>query len=349
MILVTGGAGFIGSNFVHQWIEKEQKPLLNLDKLTYAGHLQNLASLQKNPLHKFIQGDIADRKLIQNLLQTERPHAIVHFAAETHVDRSIHAPEDFVHTNVHGSFHLLDEARKYWQALPEDKKHTFRFLNVSTDEVFGSLEPTDPPATEEHLYCPNSPYSASKASFDHFIRAYNITFGFPAITTYCSNNFGPYQFPEKLIPLMIVHALEGKPLPLYGDGQQVRNWLYVGDHCEALRLLLAKGRPGERYNISSDAEWTNLALIHLLCKILDEIKPTSQPYSKLISHIKDRPGHDRRYALDSGKLRRELGWKPKKTFEEQLRETVQWYLHNPTWITNAQSAEYQAWIASHYA
>lgn len=350
MILVTGGAGFIGSNFVLHWIREEKTPLINLDKLTYAGNLNNLAELEHNSLHKFVQGDIRNRQLIQELLQLHRPSAVVHFAAETHVDRSIYHPEHFIQTNVLGTFDLLDETYSYWKNLTQSEQQSFRFLHVSTDEVFGSLKPGDPPSKEGGPYAPNSPYAASKAASDHFFRAYYQTYGFPAITTHCSNNYGPFQFPEKLIPLMIINALQGKPLPIYGDGKNIRNWIYVEDHCEALRLVLAKGKAGETYNIGDNQEYTNLSVVNTICSILDELKPDSHvPHASLITHVKDRPGHDRRYALDCSKISRTLGWRPRDTFANNIKKTVAWYLRNMSWIENVISGEYRDWVRTHYA
>ncbi len=327
MLLVTGGAGFIGSNFVLSTLAQAGETIVNLDKLTYAGSLKNLEALRGDARHTFVQGDIADRVLVRGLLERHRPRAIVHLAAETHVDRSIEGPAEFVQTNVVGTFCLLEEARAYWSALAAPERAAFRFLHVSTDEVYGSLGPGDAPFTEETPYAPNSPYSASKASSDHLVRAYHHTYGLPTLVTNCSNNYGPHQFPEKLIPLMIHHALAGKPLPVYGDGQNVRDWLYVADHCAALREVLARGRPGEVYNVGGGAEMKNLDLVKTLCALLDDAKPrTGGSYAGLITFVKDRPGHDRRYAIDSGKIRRELGWQPQESFESGLRKTVRWYL-----------------------
>ena len=327
MLLVTGGAGFIGSNFVLSTVAQAGEPVVNLDKLTYAGSLRNLDALHGDARHTFVQGDICDRALLRKLLEHHRPRAIVHLAAESHVDRSIEGPAEFVQTNVVGTFSLLEEARTYWMQLAAPERAAFRFLHVSTDEVYGSLGPGDPAFTEETPYAPNSPYSASKASSDHLVRAYHHTYGMPTLITNCSNNYGPHQFPEKLIPLMIHHALAGKPLPVYGDGLNVRDWLYVEDHCTALREVLARGRPGEVYNVGGGAEMTNIDLVRTLCALLDEAKPrTGGSYESLITFVKDRPGHDRRYAIDSGKIRRELGWRPQETFESGLRKTVRWYL-----------------------
>jgi len=351
MILVTGGAGFIGSNFVLDWLSSEGSPVVNLDKLTYAGNLENLASLSGDGRHIFVQGDIIDRALVAKLLAQHKPRAIVHFAAESHVDRSIHGPEDFVTTNINGTFHLLEEVRAYWSALPETEKVAFRFLHVSTDEVYGSLGPNDPAFSETTPYAPNSPYSASKAASDHLVRAYHHTYGLPTLTTNCSNNYGPYQFPEKLIPLMIHNALFRKPLPIYGDGLNVRDWLYVGDHCSGIREVLAKGRVGETYNIGGCNEKTNLEVVNTFCAILDELQPRQdgKPYASLITYVKDRPGHDRRYAIDAGKIMRELGWKPSESFETGIRKTVRWYLDNQDWVSHIVSGEYKNWLATNYS
>lgn len=351
MIIVTGGAGFIGSNFIHNWIATEKTAVVNLDKLTYAGNLNNLADLVHNSLHHFVQGDIGNRELVHALLQKYRPSAIINFAAETHVDRSIRNPNNFVQTNIINSFALLDEAFNYWKELSSEEQASFRFLNISTDEVFGSLSPEALSTQEESPYHPNSPYSATKASFDHLVHAYQETYGFPTLTTYSSNNFGPFQFPEKIIPLMIVNALQGKPLPIYGDGNQIRNWIYVVDHCEALKLVLAKGKPGSRYNIGDTKETVNLDLVHSVCRLLDEIKPDNPvtPHRQLIKHVKDRPGHDRRYSLDSSKIRNELGWSLKYDFETNLRTTIHWYLDHLSWLENVINGEYRAWVTTHYA
>ncbi|MBZ0104723.1 MAG: dTDP-glucose 4,6-dehydratase [Sulfuricella denitrificans] len=350
MILVTGGAGFIGSNYILDWIADEKTPVVNLDKLTYAGNLNNLAALESDASHIFVQGDICDGALVGSLLREHKPRAIVHFAAESHVDRSIHGPAEFIQTNINGTFSLLEEARAYWQALQGDEKEAFRFLHVSTDEVYGSLGPDDAPFSETTAYAPNSPYSASKAASDHLVRAYHHTYGLPTLTTNCSNNYGAYQFPEKLIPLIILNALNGKPLPIYGDGQNIRDWLYVGDHCTAIREVLKKGRLGETYNIGGWNEKTNLDVVHTVCGILDELKPAANgnPYSSLITYVKDRPGHDRRYAIDARKIERELGWKPAETFETGIKKTVRWYLDNAGWIQNVTSGEYRTWIGQHY-
>jgi dTDP-glucose 4,6-dehydratase len=349
LILVTGGAGFIGSNFVLQWIQAETDPLVNLDKLTYAGNPENLSSLKGNARHIFVRGDIGDRTLVAKLLQEHKPRAIVNFAAESHVDRSIHGPVDFVQTNIMGTFALLEEARAYWSALAQPEKNQFRFLHVSTDEVYGSLGASDPAFTETTPYAPNSPYAASKAAADHLLRAYHHTYGFPAITTNCSNNYGPCQFPEKLIPLMILNGWNQKPLPVYGDGKNIRDWLYVGDHCAAVRLALAKGRPGDAYNIGGHGEMNNLDVVKAVCALLDEARPPHAPHNKLISFVKDRPGHDRRYAMDSRKIQAELGWKPQETFATGLRRTVEWYIDNMKWADRVTSGEYQRWIETNYA
>jgi dTDP-glucose 4,6-dehydratase len=334
MILVTGGAGFIGANFVLDWIANSDEPVVNLDKLTYAGNLETLASLKGNPKHIFVQGDIGDSALIDRLLAEHKPRAVVNFAAESHVDRSIHGPEDFVQTNVLGTFRLLESVRGFWSALPADEKTAFRFLHVSTDEVYGSLSKTDPAFTEEHKYEPNSPYSASKAASDHLVRAWHHTYGLPVLTTNCSNNYGPFHFPEKLIPLMIVNALAGKNLPVYGDGMQVRDWLYVKDHCSAIRRVLEAGRLGETYNVGGWNEKPNIEIVDTVCALLDELRPRAdgKPYKEQITYVTDRPGHDRRYAIDARKLERELGWKPAETFDTGIRKTVEWYLANSEWV-----------------
>lgn len=349
MILVTGGAGFIGSNFVLDWLAHSDEPVLNLDALTYAGNVHNLDSLRGDPRHVFVHGDICDRALLDRLLATHRPRAIVHFAAESHVDRSIHGPGAFIRTNVQGTFTLLEAARAHWQALPADEKAAFRFHHVSTDEVYGSLGPQEPAFTETHPYEPNSPYSASKAASDHLVRAWFHTYGLPVLTTNCSNNYGPYHFPEKLIPLMIVNALAGKPLPVYGDGLNVRDWLYVTDHCNAIRTVLAHGRVGETYNVGGWNEMTNLEIVRTVCALLDELRPDpAGPHSRLITFVKDRPGHDRRYAIDARKIERELGWRPAETFATGIRKTVQWYLDHPEWVAQVQSGAYREWIATQY-
>lgn len=351
MILVTGGAGFIGANFVLDWLAQTGEGVVTLDKLTYAGNLHNLDRLQGDARHVFVHGDIADRALLDRLLAGHRPRAIVHLAAESHVDRSIHGPEDFIQTNVVGTFRLLEAARQYWQALTAPEKEAFRFLHVSTDEVYGTLSPTDPAFTEQHNTLPNSPYSASKAASDHLVRAWHHTYGLPVLTTNCSNNYGPLQFPEKLIPLVIVNALAGKDLPIYGDGQQVRDWLYVGDHCGAIRRVLEAGRPGETYNIGGHNEMTNLRIVQGICALLGELRPRAdgRPYASQITHVKDRPGHDRRYAIDAGKIERELGWRPAETFDTGIRKTVQWYLDHPEWVAQVQSGAYREWVAQQYA
>ncbi len=350
-ILVTGGAGFIGSNFVTSWINTVGTPVVNLDKLTYAGNPENLSELRDNPRHIFVQGDINNRTLIDQLLAKHQPRAIVHFAAESHVDRSIHGPEDFVITNVNGTFHLLEAARTYWSKLPEPQKTAFRFLHVSTDEVYGSLSATDPAFTETTPYAPNSPYSASKAASDHLVRAYFHTYHMPVLTTNCSNNYGPFQFPEKLIPLIILNALAGKPLPVYGDGLNVRDWLFVLDHCDAIREVLKAGRPGETYNIGGNSEMKNIDVVKTICSILDELRPTSphRPHASLIQYVKDRPGHDRRYAMDITKINRELAWSPKCSFADGIRATVQWYLDHSAWIAHVASGEYRNWVEANYA
>ncbi|MGB9235264.1 MAG: dTDP-glucose 4,6-dehydratase [Terriglobales bacterium] len=351
LIFVTGGAGFIGSNFILQWIASERSRILNFDKLTYAGNLNNLQSIQTNPRYRFEQGDIVDRSALCNLLSSEKPRAIVHFAAESHVDRSIHGPDDFVRTNVNGTFSLLEEARAYWTALPESDRGVFRFLHVSTDEVYGSLGPSDPAFSETTPYAPNSPYSASKAASDHLVRAYHHTYGLPVLTTNCSNNYGPLQFPEKLIPLMILNACQGKPLPVYGDGQNVRDWLYVEDHCYAIREVLAHGHVGETYNIGGRSEKNNLEIVGALCALLDSLRPGDPvvPHNKLITFVKDRPGHDRRYAMDTRKVERELGWRARETFDSGLQKTVRWYLGHEDWVRDVTSGSYRQWMAQHYA
>ncbi|HEV2699613.1 MAG TPA: dTDP-glucose 4,6-dehydratase [Terriglobales bacterium] len=350
-VLVTGGAGFIGSNFILQWLANETAGIINLDKLTYAGNPANLASVGSNHHYKFLQGDICDREMLAELLLTERPRAIVHFAAESHVDRSIHGPDDFIRTNVNGTFSLLEECRAYWTGLSGEERERFRFLHVSTDEVYGSLGANDPAFTEGTQYAPNSPYSASKAASDHLVRAYFHTYGLPVLTTNCSNNYGPFQFPEKLIPLAILHALNGKPIPVYGDGQNVRDWLFVTDHCEAIRLVLARGRPGETYNIGGKNELKNLDVVNTMCAVLDELRPDDPvvPHKKLITFVTDRPGHDRRYAINAAKIESELGWTPRETFESGIRKTVKWYLDNEGWIQNVTTGKYREWIATQYS
>lgn len=351
MILVTGGAGFIGSNFVLDWLAQSGEAIVNLDKLTYAGNLENLASLQDNSNHIFVQGDLGDSALVEQLLAQHRPRAVVNFAAESHVDRSIHGPEDFIQTNIVGTFRLLEAVRAYWLALPEADKTAFRFLHVSTDEVYGSLTKDDPPFAETNRYEPNSPYSASKAASDHLVRAWHHTYGLPVVTTNCSNNYGPYHFPEKLIPLMIVNALAGKPLPVYGDGQQIRDWLYVKDHCSAIRRVLEAGTLGETYNIGGWNEKPNIEIVHTVCALLDELRPKADgsSYATQITYVTDRPGHDRRYAIDARKIERELGWKPAETFETGIRKTVEWYLANSDWVAHVQNGSYRDWVSKQYA
>ena len=348
MILVTGGAGFIGANFILDWCAASAEPVVNLDKLTYAGNLGNLAVLKGDSRHVFVRGDIGDRAQVDTLLSAHRPRAVLNFAAESHVDRSIHGPAEFIATNVVGTFALLDAVRGYWSALPEPERSRFRFLHVSTDEVYGSLGAADPAFHEATPYAPNSPYAASKAGSDHLVRAYQHTYGLPTLTTNCSNNYGPRQFPEKLIPLMIHNATAGKPLPVYGDGQNVRDWLYVGDHCAAIRMVLERGRAGETYNIGGGAELTNLEVVRALCRIIAELKP-GRDYAAQITFVKDRAGHDRRYAIDASKIRRELGWAPAETFESGLARTVRWYLDNEAWLAAVTSKEYQKWISLNYA
>ena len=351
MIIVTGAAGFIGSNFVLDWVETNKEAVLNLDKLTYAGNLQNLVDLQGDEQHMFVHGDIGDSLLVSKLLTEYKPRAVVNFAAESHVDRSIHGPEDFIQTNIVGTFHLLEAVRAYWSGLPEEEKQDFRFLHVSTDEVYGSLGKDEPAFTETHRYEPNSPYSASKAASDHLVRAYHHTYGLPVLTTNCSNNYGPYHFPEKLIPLVIHNALAGKPLPIYGDGQQIRDWLYVKDHCAAIRRVLEAGKVGEVYNVGGWNEKPNLDVVHTLCAILDELQPRADgsSYATQISYVKDRPGHDKRYAIDASKIERELGWKPVETFETGIKKTVQWYLDHQDWVSNVTSGDYRDWLNTQYA
>ena len=350
MIFVTGGAGFIGSNFVLDWLAQSDEAVVNLDKLTYAGNLKNLASLQGDKRHLFVQGDIGDTALVLELLRHHRPRAIVNFAAESHVDRSILGPGEFIQTNINGTFGLLEAARAYWNELDADARSAFRFLHVSTDEVYGTLGPNDPPFAETTAYAPNSPYSASKAASDHLVRAYHHTYGMPVLTTNCSNNYGPYHFPEKLIPLVISNALAGKPLPIYGDGQQVRDWLYVSDHCAAIRRVLEAGKPGETYNVGGWNEKANLDVVHTLCDILDREAPKpAGSYRDQITFVADRPGHDRRYAIDARKLERELGWRPAETFETGIAKTVRWYLANQAWVADVQSGAYKDWVAQNYA
>jgi dTDP-glucose 4,6-dehydratase len=350
LILVTGGAGFIGSNFVLDWLQGTDEPVINLDKLTYAGNLSNLASLEGDPRHRFVKGDIADSDLVAGLLQTHGVRAVVHFAAESHVDRSIHGPAEFIQTNIVGTFRLLEACRQYWGGLEGSERANFRFLHVSTDEVYGSLSPTDPPFAETNPYQPNSPYSASKAASDHLVRAAFHTYGMPVLTTNCSNNYGPYQFPEKLIALVIHNALAGKPLPVYGDGRQVRDWLFVSDHCSAIRSVLSGGRLGETYNIGGWNEKQNIEVVKTLCGILDRISPRAdgRPYAEQITFVKDRPGHDQRYAIDARKIERELGWKPAETFDSGMEKTVRWYLDNAQWVGAVTSGEYRTWMEQHY-
>jgi dTDP-glucose 4,6-dehydratase len=350
MILVTGGAGFIGANFVLDWLAEGREGVVNLDKLTYAGNLDTLTSVADDPRHVFVHGDLLDQPLIAALLAEHRPHAIVNFAAESHVDRSIHSPEEFIQTNIVGTFRLLEAVRAYWGGLEGEEKAAFRFLHVSTDEVYGALDKEAPAFQETNRYEPNSPYSASTAASDHLVRAYHHTYGLPVLTTNCSNNYGPYHFPEKLIPLVIHNALAGKPLPIYGDGQQIRDWLYVKDHCSAIRRVLAAGRPGEVYNVGGWNEKSNLEVVHTLCAILDEFKPRDDglSYTTQITFVKDRPGHDRRYAIDATKLARELDWKPMETFDTGIRKTVRWYLDNQQWVDNVTSGAYQQWVGKQY-
>jgi dTDP-glucose 4,6-dehydratase len=348
LILVTGGAGFIGANFVRDWCAHGDEPVVNLDKLTYAGNRGSLDVLRGDARHLFVQGDINDRALVRGLLQQHRPRAIVHFAAESHVDRSISGPAVFVEVNAVGTFNLLAETLAYWQTLPPEARAGFRFHHISTDEVYGSLAPDDPPFTERTPYQPNSPYAASKAASDHFVRAFHHTYGLPVVTTNCSNNYGPLQFPEKFIPLMLLNALDGKPLPVYGDGLNVRDWLHVKDHCDALRLVLARGTPGETYNIGGNSEKRNIDVVHGLCAILDRLRPDSAPHARLITYVRDRPGHDRRYAIDASKMRSELGWAPRMTFEQGLEQTVRWYLDNMDWVRSVTSGAYRAWMEENY-
>lgn len=350
MILVTGSAGFIGSNFVLDWISSCDEPVVSLDALTYAGNRENLSSLNGDSRHLFVQGDICDASIVRNLFETHRPRAIVHFAAESHVDRSILGPAEFLRTNVQGTFCLLEAARSFHATINEEERKAFRFLHVSTDEVYGSLGPDDAPFTEKTPYAPNSPYSASKAASDHFVRAYFHTYGLPTVTTNCSNNYGPYQFPEKLIPLMILNALEGRPLPVYGDGLNVRDWLYVSDHCAGIRAALERGRPGETYNIGGLNEKKNIEIVSEICSLLDELRPSpAGSYSRLVNFVKDRPGHDRRYAINPSKIMKELGWEPRETFETGIRRTIQWYLDNSAWIQGIVSGTYRNWISQNYS
>jgi dTDP-glucose 4,6-dehydratase len=350
-ILVTGGAGFIGANFVLDWLAASDEPVVNLDKLTYAGNPETLASLQGDLRHIFVQGDIGDAALVSRLLAEHKPRAVVNFAAESHVDRSIHGPGDFIETNIMGTFRLLESVRGYWMGLADPPKADFRFLHVSTDEVYGSLSKDDPAFAETNRYEPNSPYSASKAASDHLVRAWHHTYGLPVLTTNCSNNYGPYHFPEKLIPLMIVNALAGKALPVYGDGMQVRDWLYVKDHCSAIRTVLAGGRLGETYNVGGWNEKPNIEIVNTVCKLLDELRPKADgtSYSSQITYVTDRPGHDRRYAIDARKLEKELGWKPAETFDTGIRKTVEWYLANPDWVAHVQSGAYREWVSKQYS
>ena len=350
-ILVTGAAGFIGSNFVLDWFDYSKEDIVSLDLLTYAGNLENLSSLNQNPHHHFVKGNIGDRDLVLTLLKKHDIRAVIHFAAESHVDRSIHGPGDFIETNIVGTYNLLESVRSYWNDLDEASKKAFRFLHVSTDEVYGSLNEKAPAFTENHHYEPNSPYSASKAASDHLVRAWFHTYGLPVLTTNCSNNYGPYHFPEKLIPLCILNALSGKPLPIYGDGKQIRDWLYVKDHCSAIREVLKQVHIGETYNVGGWNEKTNLEVVETLCTVLDELKPKSdgKSYADQITFVKDRPGHDRRYAIDASKLERDLGWRPQETFETGLRKTVIWYLENETWVNHVVSGEYQHWVEKQYS
>ncbi|MDP4861851.1 MAG: dTDP-glucose 4,6-dehydratase [Burkholderiaceae bacterium] len=349
-ILVTGAAGFIGSNFVLDWLKTSSETVINLDKLTYAGNRHNLATIQDDPRHTLVQGDIGDQTLVPQLLATHRPRAILNFAAESHVDRSIHGPGEFIQTNIVGTFHLLEAARDYWMQLEDAEKANFRFLHVSTDEVYGTLTASDAPFTEQNRYEPNSPYSASKAASDHLVRAWHHTYGLPVLTTNCSNNYGPYHFPEKLIPLTITNALAGKPLPIYGDGLQVRDWLYVGDHCSGIRRVLEAGTIGETYNIGGWNEQTNISIVQKICALLDERRPRADgtSYATQITHVKDRPGHDRRYAIDARKIEQQLGWRPAETFETGIRKTVDWYLENAEWVTQVQSGAYRDWVNKQY-
>ena len=347
-ILVTGGAGFIGSAFVLQWLAEQRSVVTVLDKLTYAGNLENLASVEQDSRYRFVRGDIADGALVRRILDEQRPGAIVHFAAESHVDRSILGPAEFIRTNIEGTFQLLEAIRGYWMELSKEQQGEFRFLHVSTDEVYGSLTPTAPAFTEETPYAPNSPYSASKAASDHLVRAYHHTYGLPVLTTNCSNNYGPRQFPEKLIPLVVQNALKGLPLPVYGDGQNVRDWLYVEDHCDGIRVVLERGVPGQTYNIGGRQEMSNLEVVRHICATLDDLKPAGKPYASLITFVKDRPGHDRRYAMDIAKIERELGWQPRETFAGGLRKTIQWYLDNPEWVVHVTSGAYREWIDLQY-
>jgi dTDP-glucose 4,6-dehydratase len=348
-LLVTGGAGFIGSNFVIDWLREQDEPIVNLDALTYAGNLDNLLALRDDARHHFVHADVCDRSAIDRLLAKHRPRALIHFAAESHVDRSIHGPAEFVRTNIDGTFHLLEAARAYWQCLTGLEREAFRFLHVSTDEVYGSLSPEAPAFTEAHPYRPSSPYSASKAASDHLVSAWHGTYGLPVLITNCSNNYGPHQFPEKLIPLLIVNALSGKPLPIYGDGMNVRDWLYVGDHCSAIRAVLHQGRVGETYNIGGWNEMPNRKIAQQVCDLLDELRPDpTGPHARLITYVPDRPGHDRRYAIDAGKIARELAWRPTETFDTGIRKTVQWYLEHSGWVARVQTGAYREWVDRQY-
>lgn len=350
MIIVTGGAGFIGSNFIHTWLAQSDEPVLNLDKLTYAGNLENLLSFQSDMRYQFVKGDIGDRVLVDELLRKHQPRAIVNFAAESHVDRSIHGPGDFITTNINGTFHLLESVRGFWNTLPDAAQQQFRFLHVSTDEVYGTLDPNDPAFSETNPYEPNSPYAASKAASDHLVRAWHHTYGLPVLTTNCSNNYGPFHFPEKLIPLVILNALAGKPLPIYGDGQQIRDWLFVRDHARAIIRVLEKGKVGETYNIGGNQEKTNLSVVQTICQHLDTLRPREDghSYSDQITFVKDRPGHDRRYAIDASKIKGELGWEPAETFESGLKRTIEWYLENTDWVNHVTSGDYRQWVEKQY-
>jgi len=347
-ILVTGAAGFIGSNFVRQWLATETDGIVSLDALTYSGNLANLEPVCRSERHRFVHGDVCDAALVESLLRTHRPRAIVHFAAESHVDRSILGPEEFIRTNIGGTFALLQATLRHWNSLDSAARARFRFVHVSTDEVYGSLETDDPPFTEAAPYRPNSPYAASKAASDHLARAWHATYGLPVVTTNCSNNYGPFQFPEKLIPLVIARATAGEPLPIYGDGGNIRDWLYVEDHCDALRRVLERGEPGSTYNIGGDAERTNLEVVERICALLDELRPEEHPYRRLLSFVPDRPGHDRRYAIDATRIRKKLGWRPRHDFDAGLRRTVSWYLDHPAWVADVTSGAYREWIAEQY-
>lgn len=350
MIIVTGGAGFIGSNFIHTWLAQNDEPVLNLDKLTYAGNLENLSCFQTDSRYQFVRGDIGDRVLVEALLKQHNPRAVVNFAAESHVDRSIHGPGDFITTNINGTFHLLESVRGFWNTLPDGAQQQFRFLHVSTDEVYGTLDPSDPPFSETNPYEPNSPYAASKAASDHLVRAWHHTYGLPVLTTNCSNNYGPFHFPEKLIPLVILNALAGKPLPIYGDGQQIRDWLFVQDHARAIMRVLEKGTVGETYNIGGNQEKTNLSVVQTICQHLDTLRPREDgvSYENQITFVKDRPGHDRRYAIDASKIKKELGWEPAETFESGLKRTIEWYLQNTDWVNHVTSGDYRQWVEKQY-